>query len=143
MAAYSVDALVKGHEGLRLTPYRDTRGFDTVGWGHRCKNAVKITRAMAQRLFLADMDTAAQTAAAWLALPPAVCNLTEARYAVIVDMAFNLGPRGLMAFHKFRRALVRRDWEEASREMLSSRWAEQTGHRALHDAEIMRRGEWV
>jgi len=51
-----------------------------------------------------------------------------------------MGVRGVMTFKRMLRALVRCDYEEAAREMLDSRWAQQVGERARELAEIMKEG---
>jgi lysozyme len=59
---------------------------------------------------------------------------------VLVEMIFNMGVKGLMSFRRMLAALGRADYQEAAREMLNSRWAEQVGARAVELANIMREG---
>ena len=151
MTNWSAERLVKEHEGRRLSVYVDSRGFRTVGYGHRLEGAglagavAAITPEGAERLFEADLRRARAAAADWLAagagrvgVPP----LAEPRFAALVDMAFNLGPAGLSKFVKLRAALADGDYERAAREMLDSAWAGQVGRRARTDAALVRDGAW-
>ena len=56
-------------------------------------------------------------------------------------MAFNLGYAGLLQFRQMWSALERHDYDEAARQMLDSRWAQQVGRRATELAAMMRTGE--
>jgi lysozyme len=62
------------------------------------------------------------------------------RRRVLVDMMFNLGAPRFMSFNRFRRALMLKDFDEAAKEMLLSKWAEQVGIRAERLSEMMRTG---
>ena len=93
----------------------------------------------AEALFAADVaetSTALSRELAW------VLDLDPVRRAVLVDMAFNLGLRGLLSFRRALAALKAGDCETCAVEMLDSRWAEQVGRRATRDAWIMRAGEF-
>ena len=58
--------------------------------------------------------------------------------AVLVNMTFNMGVGGLLAFKKFLAALQSRRYEDAHHEMLQSKWATQVGVRAKELAAIVR-----
>ena len=68
--------------------------------------------------------------------------LSPERQAVLVNMAFNLGIAGLLAFKRMLAACERGEYAAAAREMLDSVWAKQVGARAVRLAEQMRTGEW-
>ena len=55
-------------------------------------------------------------------------------------MRFCLGPGGFRQFRKMDAALKNGDFEEAARQILDSRFAEQTGRRAIKLAGIIRDG---
>lgn len=128
---------VKRHEGLRLSPYRDTRGNLTIGYGHNL-DAKPISIRTAQVILEDDIRDA------WMELqflPHEYWkHLNTRRKEVLVEMIFNMGVRGVMTFKRMLRALARCDYEEAAREMLDSRWAQQVGERARELAEIMKEG---
>ena len=49
---------------------------------------------------------------------------------IIANMMFNMGRPRLSRFHKMKRAVDNREWEEAATQMLDSRWANQVPNRA-------------
>ena len=61
-------------------------------------------------------------------------------YRLLISMAFNLGEPRLAGFRRMRAAIAAGDWHRAASEALASRWARQTGRRAIHIAELMRDG---
>ena len=124
------------HEGLRLKPYRDTRGKLTIGVGRNLDD-VGITEEEALYLLKNDIKRVLDFLKERL---PYWNGLTETRKMALVDMCFNLGPGGFLSFKRMLRALEREDYERAAREMLDSRWARQVGRRAEELAEMMREG---
>ncbi|MGP9834226.1 glycoside hydrolase family protein [Marinobacter sp. NSM] len=124
------------HEGLRLKPYRDTVGKLTIGHGRNLED-VGISREEADFMLDNDIDQVEQ----YLNTVDEYNELDEVRQTVLANMAFNLGFYGLMAFRKTWAAISRKDYPEAARQMLDSRWARQVGNRAQELAEIMRTGE--
>lgn len=67
-------------------------------------------------------------------------KLDEVRQRVCVDMAYNLGFKAL-EFKKAMKAIEKRDWSSAAREMHKSKWAGQVGERAERLARMMLTGE--
>ena len=129
--------LVKRHEGLRLKPYRDSVGKLTIGYGRNLED-VGISEGEAEVLLQNDLRRAVEVAVHCCADHGVLFEaLPGEAKAVLVDMAFNLGYR-LGEFRRMFAALARKDYEEAAREMLDSRWARQVGGRARELAEIMK-----
>jgi lysozyme len=58
----------------------------------------------------------------------------------MIDMTFNLGLTRLLYFKKMIAAINARDYTEASKQMLDSRWARQVGNRASTLAKMMANG---
>ena len=56
---------------------------------------------------------------------------------VMLNMAYQLGFAGFCKFKKTIAYLQEADWENASKEMLDSRWAKQTPNRAKELSEII------
>ena len=56
----------------------------------------------------------------------------------VIDMSFNLGATKLAGFAKTREALINKDYAEASKQMLDSKWAGQVGKRANRLSEMVR-----
>ncbi len=134
----SAHALIKLHEGLRLTPYRDTVGKLTIGYGRNLDDR-GITQRDAETMLRDDVADARMALASALSWFP---ELDPVRRAVLVDMAFNLGPAGLLKFGRTLSAVEQGDYETAAAEMLDSKWAGQVGQRATRLSEMMRTGEW-
>lgn len=130
--------LVRHHEGLRLTPYLDTTGHWSIGYGRNLTD-VGISRDEAECLLQHDLArTVAQVEGRW----PWVAALDPVRHAVVVDMAFNLGIAGLATFKRTLALWQRGRWAAAATAMLESQWARQVGTRAVRLAGMMRTGQW-
>ena len=124
------------HEGFRSKPYKDSVGVTTIGVGWNL-DANGLPERMLWELLEVGIDNATGTLdgiwAQWR-------NLDDVRQRVLVNMAFNLGPR-LGNFKKFLFALGQRDYKQAAKEMLDSTWARQVGPRAIELATEMETGK--
>lgn len=129
-----VVSLIKQHEGLRLLPYTDTTGHLTIGYG--CNLTAGISEVQAQALLnLAVAHISLQLVSyTWFV------NCNDARKAVLLDMAFNLGVAGLLEFRIMLECISRGDFAGAASQMVNSEWARQVGQRAATDAKIMKDG---
>ena len=56
----------------------------------------------------------------------------------VIDMSFNLGATKLAGFAKTRAALINKDYKEASKQMMDSKWAKQVGKRANTLSDMVR-----
>jgi lysozyme len=131
-------AQLEADEGYRQHPYGDGAGNLTVGFGRNLTD-VGISEAEARILLANDLDAAVDAVAArW----PWTGTLPEARQAVLLNMAVNLGAPRLAGFTRMWAALRDGDPDRAAREMLDSLWARQVGARAVRLADQMRRGAW-
>jgi lysozyme len=65
----------------------------------------------------------------------------ERQYA-LVDMCFQLGAGGVAKFKKMLKAMREKNWEEAERQCLDSKYARQTPVRARRIAHLIKTGEW-
>jgi len=124
-------------EGCIPTPYRDSRGYWTVGIGRRLNRP--FSQAAIELLFREDLQTAYATAERVAGYH----DMTEPRQAVLVNMAFNLGGAGLRTFEQMLGAIARRDYARAAAEIRDSLLASQVGARAERLARQMESGEWV
>lgn len=127
---------VMAAEGLRLKPYTDTVGKLTIGYGRNLDD-VGITQLEAEVLLdhdLAQAERECRKAFEWFPL------LTDRRQRVITEMVFNLGLSRFRGFGRTIQAIKAGDYERASRQMLSSRWASQVKGRAVRLAEAMKAG---
>jgi len=130
--SYDEDALrleLIRDEGKRLTPYRDSMGYWTVGIGHLLKRGEKretITERQCLEYLIGDIVDAEQKLDSIL---PGWRNHGDARQRAMVNLAFNLG-WGLKQFVNFLNAMEREDYASAGRHLRASRWAEHVKGRA-------------
>lgn len=129
---------LKRDEGLRLFPYQCTAGKFTIGYGRNLEDN-GISEFEAEQMLVSDVRVAAQDARKFVG-EDVWAELDEWRQACLINMAFNLGLPTLKKFEKFRQALEDKDWEQASVEMLDSRWATQVGARATRLAKVIAEG---
>ena len=124
------------HEGLRLTVYDCPAGYKTIGVGRNIEQK-GITEDEALYLLGNDIEYFTEQLEENLI---GFQELSEDKKAVLVNMAFNLGVNGLLKFKNMLAAVTEERWEDASAEMLNSRWADQVGNRAIELSEIMANG---
>ena len=127
------------HEGLELKPYRCTAEKLTIGVGRNIEDR-GITEDEARYLLKNDIKIVEDEL---LERKPEVAGLDSVRQRVLVDMGFNIGLPTLMKFQNMWAAIEEEDWEEASAQMMDSRWAKQVGRRAERLSQAMATGEWV
>lgn len=123
-------------EGLRLRPYRDTRGILTIGIG-RNLDQVGITREEAYILLAHDLESVEAGLDRYI---PWWRKLDPVRQRVLANMTFNMGISKLLEFSKTLRLVNDGQFADAADEMLHSSWAVQVGPRAFRLADMMRRG---
>ena len=129
---------LKRHEGVRLKPYRCPAGRLTLGVGRNLDDC-GITLAEAEALLANDLAALERK----LQRLPWFRALDPVRQDVLINMAFNLGYEGLMAFEATLAGVRRGDYAAAARSMLASKWARQVGARARELAEQMRTGRYA
>lgn len=143
MITNNIIGLIKRHEGLRLSTYEDTFGVPTIGYGHALKEGESypdgIDQTKADTLLLADLAIAYNDAKS---LVPKMDTFCEARQAVLIDLALNLGRHKLTKFVHFLEACNAEKWTMASYELFNSEWFSQVGERGIEDRAIMLTGEW-
>jgi lysozyme len=145
---------LKRHEGFRTRVYQCTGGFDTIGYGYNLNaNPLKLTNyeivkfrkegiddRVAEWLLLRMIDQCTGQlikSLAWFE------SLDDVRQAVLINMCFNLGLKGLLGF-KNTLAMVRAgDYESAAQAMLKSKWAGQVHGRAVELALQMKTGKFA
>lgn len=88
-------ALVKASEGFRATRNTDPSGNAEIGYGHKMVPGDPLWNASlseegAEALAMEDLETAAKEITAVLG-DPLIENLTEGRWAALLDFVFNEG----------------------------------------------------
>lgn len=128
-------------EGAVGHAYHDSFGFLTIGVGRLIDERRGGGLSPDEIDYLLDNDIKAKTHEVLQALPWAA-RLSEPRRAVLVNMAFQLGTKGLLAFHRTLGSIEDGQYGDAAVEMLDSTWAKQTPARAMRLAVQMESGEW-
>lgn len=127
---------LKRHEGCVLHAYEDHLGYTTIGYGRLIdeRRGGGISQAEADALLTNDI---ARVVADLERSITCFHRLPEAAQHALVNMGFQLGTSGLLAFENMLTALKAGDWERAAEEALNSRWAEQTPRRAHEVAKMI------
>ena len=136
-------AQLRRDEGTRATAYKDSMGWLTIGVG-RLIDSRKPGSGLRPdeidyllRNDIADRMQALQKALPWFA------KLDQARQGVLINMAFQLGTDGLLAFRQTLGLVRDGKYAEAAVQMLKSKWAtSQTPERAHRLSQQMKTGEW-
>lgn len=139
---------LRGHEGLRLQVYDDATGAyikpgshvvgnPTIGFGTLLSAPGGLTEAEVEALLRSRVNTAV---AGVKALLPTMRADNDARFDVLVEMAYQMGVAGLAEFTNTLQAVREQRWGDAADGMLASTWALQTPRRAQELAATMRSG---
>lgn len=129
-------------EGVVRHAYEDSLGFTTIGVGRLIDARRGGGLRDSEIDFLLHNDIEEKTAQVLAALPWA-SKLNEPRFAVLVNMAFQMGIGGLLKFKRALGSIEDGQYSEAAMEMLDSAWAKQTPARAHRMAKQMETGEWT
>lgn len=129
---------LKRHEGFRSAAYQDHLGYWTIGFGRMidARRGGGISTEEAELLLTNDILRVDRAIGDILADDPP-------RRAVLINMAFQLGVRGLFKFRRMLADIERRDFDAAAREGLDSQWARQTPARARELMEQLRTGKFA
>lgn len=129
------EALMR-HEGLSLKPYKCTANKLTIGYGRNLED-VGISQEEASFLLANDIKKIVKQVSEkfkWFK------DLSPARQEVVVNMVFNLGLNNFSNFKNTIHFLSTGQFEQASIEMLESKWASQVGKRAKELSKMMFEG---
>lgn len=106
----SVLPRLKTEEGFRSHIYTDTEGHPTIGYG------LNLDAGISQRVAAAALVEQLQELHEMLSRYSWYAALDPARQGVCLDIAFNSGLHGLLAFPNMIAALGRQDWVTAQSE---------------------------
>ncbi len=129
-------------EGNVPHAYQDSLGYWTIGVGFLIDKRKGGRLPDAVRDFWLDYEIGKTTAELEKRLP-FFSKLSQVRKDTLINMAFNLGVNGLLNFKKTIELMADGNHDEASREMLSSRWAQQVGQRANRLSQQWREDRYV
>lgn len=129
------DQLIR-HEGYRQFPYKCSAGVWTVAIGRNLDDR-GISEDEARYMLHNDIKSCKKEINFSF---PVVKTLNNARCNVLINMCFNIGIGRLRGFKKMWAAIEDKNFNEAARQMLDSKWATQVGIRAKELSESMRMG---
>ena len=127
---------IKADEGYKNEIYLDHLGLPTLGVGHLIKETdpehglevgTHIDDERVNELFEQDLNVTIDECSL---LYDDFYVLPEEVQLIIANMMFNLGRPRLSRFHKMKKAIDNRDWQEASNQMKDSKWYRQVTLRA-------------
>jgi len=142
---------IKSHEGYKPSPYKDTVGKWTVGYGRNLEDnpltpieviklfgKTKFNSTIGAEIFfedllIRDIEKHAAELENNLAIFP-MCSSNE--QTVLIDMAFNLGVPTLLSFKGMLHAIDNEDQVQAAAELLDSQYAEQVKTRAVDNQTL-------
>lgn len=161
---YTIEAMLRRDEGLRLKVYWDTEGYPTIGIGHlimaqQVRDMAQINKVLSQqvgrevtgnpgsismdeasKLFeedLADMQRDIKTNSA---VGPVYAKMNKSRQMALENMSFQMGVGGVAKFTNMLAAMFIGDWKTAYNEARNSRWFQQTKGRASRVSMIILTG---
>jgi len=139
----------KRFEGFRRKIYFDTTGNRTIGYGFNIDDKSVssllsndiiigkrlITKNEADNVFQNLYNRAENDAKIFIG-EKEFDSLSLDKQEVITDMAYNMGLPKLLEFRKFRKFVRNKDFYNASKELIDSKWFEQVGNRSRHHVRI-------
>lgn len=120
-------------EGVRAKPYRDTRGFLTIGVGHNLDAKGLCEAAIDAQLTydIQEVVDAIYPALPWLQTAPH--NVQR----VILNMTFNLGIDGMLKWPRWLKVVEEGRYQEAAAWLLKTTYAKQVKGRAVRLAALL------
>jgi lysozyme len=111
--------LLRDFEGCRLTPYKDSAGVLTIGYGYTgegvCEGVSWTQETAEQRL----VERAQQGLTQLIKVSPSLANVAPKRVAALADFVYNLGI-GNYKSSTLKTRVNEGDWGAAAKEIL--RW---------------------
>lgn len=130
---------IKRNEGFSSRVYLDTKGFKTVGYGHKLPNKTDlevgdfVSMERINRWFINDYYTALHCARRYLKR-----DYNTIELMVITDMAFNLGCTTLNDFWRLRKHINNKDYNMAVKAIRGSLYYKQVKNRADRNITLLK-----
>jgi len=124
---------IKMSEGFRSRVYRCTEGYETIGYGFAIKDLV-LDEDIADLILMRKIQKLLERII--IAFPWFKDSPEEIKY-VVTNMVYQLGLKGFSYFKKSIYLLETEQYDEASEEVLRSKWARQTPRRAKELSDII------
>lgn len=135
-------AQLRRDEGVKPAAYQDHLGYWTIGVGRLIDSRKPGAGLRPDEIDYLLRNDIGDRVRALGAVLPWFKRLDDARQAVLVNMAFQMGTAGLLGFSTTLDLVSKGRHTEAAAQMLKSKWAQQTPERAKRLAEQMKTGEW-
>jgi len=144
--------MLKYDEGCKLTLYKDTEGYFTIGIGHLVtKNPNKevaimilggetISQFTAEAMFNADIKKSISAINNNSDLNRVYTSLDDTRKMALVNMVFQMGAAGVAGFKNSLRLLEQKQWKQAAINLAQSKWYRQTPNRAKRVISVFETG---
>lgn len=142
MAVTDSYSQLKRDEGEVLSAYQDHLGYWTIGVGILIDSRKNGALRPEESEFIFNNRLRLKRAELEQRLP-FFKTLDDARQGVLLNMAYQLGTEGLLAFKQTLKSVEQGAYLKASQQMLDSLWARQTPKRAERLSEQMAKGVWV
>jgi len=136
-----IEDQLRRDEGERLSAYQDHLGYWTIGIGRLIDSRRGGGISTDESTMLLRNDIARIRVELLQRLPWFV-HLDPVRQGVLMNMTFQMGINGVMAFQDTLAKVQASDYAAAADRMLQSKWATQTPERANRLAKQMRDGVW-
>ncbi|MDE3023097.1 MAG: glycoside hydrolase family protein [Pseudomonadota bacterium] len=140
-----LDQELRRDEGVRNMPYKDSRGFNTVGVGHNIDAkplpsdwTFPLSDTQINQLLNDDLQDTFEELDHYLGWWD---SLDDVRQRVLANMCFNMGIGVLLEFTNTLADIKAQNWEAAAYGMLHSLWAKEVGPRAGRLAFMMKYGK--
>jgi len=135
---------IEADEGCKYEIYLDHLGLPTFGIGHLVTEGdpehgqpvgTEVTEERVAEVFESDVQVTIDECER---LYSGFSELPEEVQHILANMMFNMGRPRLSGFKKFNAAIAAGEWQEASEEMIDSRWYRQVTNRAERLVQRMR-----
>jgi lysozyme len=130
------NSYIATNEGLRQHIYKDSKGNETVGWGHLVSNG--FSHAVCKLMFDEDIEIALKGCRERIEF---FNELDTPRQYVLVNMAFNMGIGGLMGFERMLAHMKEKQFEEAANDLSKSLEFQEVPDRVSALIKIMETGK--
>jgi lysozyme len=133
--------MLKRQEGVSKFAYEDHLGYITVGVGRCLDPEIGLGLSDDEINYLLRNDI--ERCYSELSVFSWFYDLNQTRQEALVSMLFQLGLTKFLGFKKTLKYIAEGKYEQAAKEMLDSRWAEQTPNRANEISYMIETGQYA
>lgn len=132
---------LRREEGVRSAAYQDHLGYWTIGVGRLIdgRRGGGLSDDEINMLLANDIAKCTRQMAGWPAWEKVKAD--PVRATALISMCFQLGSQGLAGFKNTLSMIAAGRWSDAARNMLLSKWAQQTPARARRVAAMIETGK--